>query len=212
MGRRSVWFGIALLAQIGILTSLPLSRDDSGRRIWLPAKATNVQDVMRGSGLRLHYDIARLEEHRKQGETVYVALRKQADSAWAVEKMGAKKPSDVSVETVVIRGTTARSWNPIHVLLHRESGGNWDADLVVVGPAKEPFGKLATHQTVARASVQQDYVDFGIGYYDIPERLRQRIVEDIQKHPEEFSALVHVNPQGRASLLGFRVQDREYKF
>jgi hypothetical protein len=126
--------------------------------------------------------------------------------------MGTERPSDVSVEAVVIRGTTARDWNPVHVLLHRGNEGNWSADSVVVGGVKEPFGKLETHQTVARASVRQDYVDFGIGYYDIPERLRKRIAEDIQKHPEEFAAHVLVGPQGGASLLGIRIQDREYRF
>lgn len=212
MGKKSVWFGIVLVAQLGILASLPLSRDSSGRKIWLPAKAANLQSVMRGSGLRLHYDIAQLEERRKRGETVYVALRRQADSGWDVAEIGEERPSDASVETVVIRGKTARHWEPIHVLLHRESGGNWRADSVVIGQVEKPFGKLETHQTVARASVRQDYVDFGIGHCDIPERLRKQIVEDIQKHPEEFAALVNVDLQGRASLLGFRVQDREFKF
>jgi len=78
MAKKSVWFSAALLVQLGILMSLPLSRDDSGKEIWLPARATNLQDVMRGSGLRLHYDFGRIEAVGMRGETVYAVLRQRA--------------------------------------------------------------------------------------------------------------------------------------
>ena len=39
MGKPTVWFSIALIAQIGILAALPLGRDESGKSIWLDARA-----------------------------------------------------------------------------------------------------------------------------------------------------------------------------
>lgn len=212
MIKRSAWFGIALLAQIGILAALPLNRGDSGREIWLSAKARNLQHVMRGAGIRIEYEFARTEAHRKRGETVYVTLRMQGDSTWAVERTGPEKPPEVSPGEVVIRGKTAYRWVPIHVLLRRASSGEWIADSVVAGQEDGPLGYGETDQTVARGSFREKYVNFGIGYYNVPERLRKQIVEDIRKHPDEFAALVQVAPNGRASLLGFRVQNREYRF
>jgi len=120
--------------------------------------------------------------------------------------------ADTAPQTLVVRGTRARSWDQIYVLLQRQGEGHWRADSVVVGQGREPFGKLEKHQTVAGASVQQDYVDLGIEYYDIPERLREQIVEEIENHPEEFAAHVRVDLKGRASLIGFRIRDREYRF
>lgn len=218
MTKKTLYFAIALLSQLGMLAALPLSRDGASnnepgtRTIWLSAQAANVQEVMRGSVLRLHYDIARLDERRRQGETVYVFLRQRADSTWAAMDIRATKPAELAEETVAIRGATARSWNSIQVLLQQQGDGGWQVDSLVVGPVQEPFGELTTHQTVARASLEQDYVDFGIGYYNIPENLRKRLVADIATHRDECAALVRVDPQGRASLLGFRVQNREYPF
>ncbi len=212
MVKRYLWFAAALIAQIGILAALPLNRGDSGREIWLPAKATNLQHVMRGAGIRIEYKFARTEAHRKRGETVYVTLSMQADSTWAVERTGPGKPSEVSPGEVVIRGKTAHRWVPIHVRLRRAASGEWIADSVVAGQEDGPFGYGETDQTVASGSFRERYVNFGIGYYNVPERLRKPIVEDIMQHPDEFAALVQVDPNGRASLLGFRVQDREFRF
>ena len=212
MGKRSAWFGVALLAQIGILAALPLNRGESGREVWLPAKATNLQHVMRGAGIRIEYEFARAEAHRKRGETVYVTLRLQADSTWAVESTGLEMPSAVGSGEVVIRGKTAYRWVPVHVPLRRDRSGEWIADSVVTGQEDGPLGYRETGRTVARGSFREKYVNFGIGTYHVPERLRKRIVEDIRKHPDEFAALVRVAPNGRASLLGFRVLNREFRF
>ena len=212
MVKRYVWFGVALLAQIGILAALPLGRNESGKGIWLSAKVTNLRDVMRGSGIRLKYDIERLEERRKRGETVYTTLRRQSDSTWSVDTAWADRPSDVSPASILIRGKTARRWEPIHVILRQKSDGTWLADSVAIGQVDTPFGNVESHRAVATASVPRDYVDLGIGYCDVPDGLRKRIVRDIRKHPEQFAALVQVDPQGRASLLGLRVQEREFRF
>ena len=212
MLKRSAWFGVALLAQIGILAALPLNRGDSGREIRVPAKATNLQHVMRGAGIRIEYEFARAETHRKRGETVYVTLGMQADSTWSVERTELEMPSAVQSGEVVIRGKTAYRWVPIHVPLRRDSSGEWIADSVVTGKEDEPLGYGETDRTVARGSFREKYVNFGIGYYHVPERLRRQIVEDIRKHPDEFAALVRVDPNGRASLLGFRIRDREFRF
>ena len=212
MAKRSIWFGAALLAQIGILAALPLGRNEPGKKIWLSAKVTNLRDVMRGSGIRLNYDIERLEARRKRGETVYATLRRQADSTWSVEKAWADRPLDVSPASILIRGKTARRWEPIHVNLRQKSDGTWLADSVAIGQVDTPFGNVESHRAVATASVPQDYVDLGIGYCGVTENLRERIVQDIRKHPGDFAALVRVDPQGRASLLGLRVQDREFMF
>ena len=217
MVKRSIWFGAALLVQIGILAALPLGRNDLGRnepgkRIWLSAKVTNLRNAMRGSGIRLNYDIERIEERRKRGETVYATLRRQADSTWSVETAWADRPLDVSPASILIRGKTARRWEPIHVILHKKSDGTWLADSVAIGQVDTPFRNVESHRAVATASVPRDFVDMGIGYCDVPENLRKRIVQDIRKHPEQFAALVRVDPEGRASLLGFRVQDREFRF
>lgn len=212
MIKRSVWFGVALLVQIGILAALPLRRGDSAKEIWLPAKARNLDHVMRGAGIRIEYEFARTEAHRKRGETVYVTLRMQTDSTWTVEGTGPEKPSMVSAGEVVIRGKTAYRWVPIHVLLRKAASGEWIADSVVTGQEDDPPGYGETDQAVARTSIREKYVNFGIGYYNVPERLRKSIVEDIREHPDEFTALVQVSPDGRASLLGFRVQDREFRF
>ena len=212
MVNRYVWFGAALLAQIGILAALPLNRGNSGRKVWLPAKATNLQHVMRGAGIRIEYEFARTEAHRKRGETVYVTLRVQADSTWATERTGSEKPSEVSEGEVVIRGKTAYRWVPIRVPLQRDASGKWIAGSVVTGQEEGPPGLGDTDRTVARGSFREKYVNFGIGYYHVPERLRRQIVEDVRKHPEDFAALVQVDPNGRASLLGFRVQEREFRF
>lgn len=212
MIKKSAWFGVALLAQIGILAALPLNRGDSGREIWIPAKARNLQHVMRGAGIRIDYEFARTGAHRKRGETVYVTLRMQADSTWAVEETGPEKPSEVSAGRVVVRGKTAYRWVPINVVLRRAASGEWIADSVVVGHDDGPLGYGETDQTVARGSFREKYVNFGIGHYNVPERLRKSIVEDIRKHPDKFAALVRVAPNGSASLLGFRVQDREFRF
>lgn len=212
MVKRYVGFAAALIAQIGILAALPLGRDVSGERIWLSANVMNLQDVMRGSGFRLDYDVGRLKVRQKRGETVYLTLSMRPDSTWAVRESSTERPQTLSAETVLIRGKTARRQTPIRVLLRREAEGGWRADSVSTGIAKEPFGKLDADQTVAWASVSQEYMDFGIGYCDVPERQRERIIEDVRKHPGEFAALVQVDPEGRASLLGFRIQDREYEF
>ena len=212
MVKRYVWFGAALLAQIGILAALPLGRNEPGKRIWLPAKVTNLRNAMRGSGIRLKYDIERIEERRKRGETVYATLRRQADSTWSVETAWADRPLDVSPASILIRGKTARRWEPIHVILRQKSDGTWLADSVAIGQVDTPFRNVESHRAVATASVPRDFVDLGIGYFDVKENLRKRIVQDIRKHPEQFAALVQVDPEGRASLLGFRVQDREFRF
>ena len=212
MVKRYVWFGAALLAQIGILAALPLGRNESGKRIWLSAKVTNLRDVMRGSGIRLKYDIERLEDRRMRGETVYTTLRRQSDSTWSVDTAWADRPSDVSPASILIRGKTARRWEPIHVILRKKSDGTWLADSVAIGQVDTPFRNVESHRAVATASVPRDFVDLGIGYYDVKENLRKRIIQEIRKHPEDFAALVQVDPQGRASLLGFRVQDREFRF
>ena len=83
---------------------------------------------------------------------------------------------------------------------------------MAIGQVDTPFGNVESHRAVATASVPQDYVDLGIGYCGVTENLRERIVQDIRKHPGDFAALVRVDPQGRASLLGLRVQDREFMF
>ena len=212
MVKRYVWFGAALLAQIGILAALPLGRNESGKRIWLSAKVTNLRDVMRGSGIRLKYDIERLEDRRMRGETVYTTLRRQSDSTWSVDTAWADRPSDVSPASILIRGKTARRWEPIHVILRKKSDGTWLADSVAIGQVDTPFRNVESHRAVATASVPRDFVDLGIGYYDVKENLRKRIIQEIRKHPEDFAALVQVDPQGRASLLGLRVQDREFRF
>ena len=212
MVRRYFWFAAALIAQIGILAALPLGRDESGKRIWLSAKVTNLRDVMRGSGIRLDYDVARLNVSQRRGETVYVTLSMQSDSTWTVEETSRKKPQELAAENVLIRGKTAHRRVPIHVLLREKSAGEWVADSVSTGHAERPFGRLGRDETVAWASAGKAYVDFGIGYCDVPERQRERIIEDIRKHPEDFAALVQVDPEGRASLLGFRVQEREFRF
>ena len=212
MIKRSAWFGAALLAQIGILAALPLNRGESGREIRLPAKATNLQHVMRGAGIRIEYEFARAEAHRKRGETVYVTLRMEADSTWAVESTGLEMPSTVPSGEVVIRGKTGYRWVPIQVRLRRETSGEWIAKSVVTRREDEPPGYEETDRAVARGSFREKYVNFGIGYYHVSERLRRQIVDDIREHPDEFAALVRVDPKGRATLLGFRVQDREFKF
>ena len=212
MVKRYVWFGAALLAQIGILAALPLGRNESGKRIWLSAKVTNLRDVMRGSGIRLKYDIERLEDRRMRGETVYTTLRRQSDSTWSVDTAWADRPSDVSPASILIRGKTARRWEPIHVILRKKSDGTWLADSVAIGQVDTPFRNFESHRAVATASVPRDFVDLGIGYYDVKENLRKRIIQEIRKHPEDFAALVQVDPQGRASLWDFRVQDREFRF
>ena len=212
MVKRYVGFAAALIAQVGILAALPLGRDASGERIWLSASVTNLQDVMRGSGFRLDYDVARLKVRQKRGETVYVSLSMQLDSTWTVQKTSREKPQDLSAGNVLIRGKAARRHMPIHVLLRKKSTGEWKADSVATGHAEKPFGALGKDEAVAWASIWQECVDFGIGYCDVPERQRERIIEDIRKHPGDFAALVQVAPEGRASLLGFRIRDREYEF
>lgn len=212
MVKRYVWFTAALIAQIGILAALPLGREESGRRIWLSAKVTNLRDVMRGSGIRLDYDVARLKVRQKRGETVYVSLSMQLDSTWTVQKTSREKPQELSAGNVLIRGKVARRHMPIHVLLRKKTTGEWKADSVATGHAEKPFGALGKDEAVAWASIWQEFVDFGISYCDVPERQRERIIEDIRKHPGDFAALVQVDPEGRASLLGFRIRDREYEF
>ncbi|MDE2890077.1 MAG: GDYXXLXY domain-containing protein [Gemmatimonadota bacterium] len=212
MVKRYVWFAAALIAQIGILAALPLGREESGRRIWLSAKVTNLRDVMRGSGIRLDYDVARLKVRQKRGETVYVSLSMQLDSTWTVQKTFREKPQELSAGNVLIRGKVARRHMPIHVLLRKKSTGEWKADSVATGHAEKPFGALGKDEAVAWASIWQEFVDFGISYSDVPERERERIIEDIRKHPDEFAALVQIDPNGRASLLGFRIRDREHEF
>ncbi|HIG55901.1 MAG TPA: hypothetical protein EYG11_08510 [Candidatus Latescibacteria bacterium] len=86
------------------------------------------------------------------------------------------------------------------------------ADSLVCGGQEQPFGQLEAHQTVAKASVRLDYIDFGSGYCNLPPKLNRQIVADMQQHPGEFTALVQINPHGCASLLGCRVQDCVYKF
>ena len=167
---------------------------------------------MRGSGIRLKYDIERLEDRRKRGETVYTTLRRQSDSTWSVDTAWADRPSDVSPASILIRGKTARRWEPIHVILRKKSDGTWLADSVAIGQVDTPFRNVESHRAVATASVPRDFVDLGIGYYDVPDGLRKRIVRDIRKHPGDFAALVQVDPKGRASLLGFRVQDSVFRF
>ena len=212
MVKRYVWFAAALIAQIGILAALPLGREESGRRIWLSAKVTNLRDVMRGSGIRLDYDVARLKVRQKRGETVYVSLSMQLDSTWTVRKTSREKPQELSAGNVLIRGKVARRHMPIHVLLRKKSTGEWKADSVATGHAEKPFGALGKDEAVAWASIWQEFVDFGISYCDVPERQRERIIEDIRKHPGDFAALVQVDQGGRASLRGFRIRDREYEF
>ncbi len=212
MARRYVWFAAALIAQVGILAALPLGRGESGRRIWLSAKVTNLRDVMRGSGILLDYDVARLKVRKKRGETVYITLSLQPDSTWTVNQASREKPQELSAENVLIRGKSARRHMPVHVLLRKKPTGGWMADSVATGHAEKPFGALGEDEAVAWASVWQEFVDFGISYCDVPERQRERIVEDIRKHPDEFAALVQVSPSGRASLLGFRIRNREFRF
>ena len=149
MVKRYVWFGAALLAQIGILAALPLGRNESGKRIWLSAKVTNLRDVMRGSGIRLKYDIERLEDRRMRGETVYTTLRRQSDSTWSVDTAWADRPSDVSPASILIRGKTARRWEPIHVILRKKSDGTWLADSVAIGQVDTPFRNVESHRAVA---------------------------------------------------------------
>ena len=212
MVKRYVWFAAALIAQIGILAALPLGREESGRRIWLSAKVTNLRDVMRGSGILLDYDVAQLKVRQKRGETVYVTLSIQLDSTWAVQEAFREKPQELSAGDVLIRGKVARRHMPIHVLLRETSAGEWKADSVATGHAEKPFGALGKDEAVAWASIWQEFVDFGISYCDVPERQRERIIEDIRKHPGDFAALVQIDQEGRASLLGFRIRDREYEF
>ena len=213
MARKYVWFAAALIAQIGILAALPLGRDDSGRRIWLSAKVSNLSDVMRGSGILLDYNVARSNVRQKRGETVYLTLSMRPDSTWTVNQTSREKPQELLEANVLIRGKSARRHMPVHVLLRKKKPtGAWVADSVATGHAEKPFGGLGKDETVAWASIWQEYVDFGISYCDVPERERERIIEDIRKHPGEFAALVQVAPNGRASLLGFRVQDREFRF
>lgn len=212
MVKRYVWFAAALIAQIGILATLPLGREESGRRIWLSAKVTNLRDVTRGSGIRLDYNVARLTVRQKRGETVYLTLSMQPDSTWTVNQTSREKPQELSAGNVLIRGKSARRHMPVHVLLRKKSTGEWKADSVATGHAEKPFGALEKDEAVAWASIWQEFVDFGISYCDVPERQRERIIEDIRKHPDEFAAFVQVDPEGRASLLGFRVQDRDFRF
>ena len=212
MAKRYVWFAAALLVQIGILAALPLGRVDSGRRIWLSAKVTNLSDVMRGSGILLDYNVARLRVRQKRGETVYLTLSMQPDSTWTVNRTSREKPQELSAENVLIRGKSARRHMPVHVLLRKKSTGEWKADSVATGHAEKPFGALGKDEAVAWASVWQEFVDFGISYCDVPERQRERIIGDIRTHPDEFAAFVQIDPEGRASLLGFRIRDREYEF
>ncbi len=212
MAKRYVWFAAALLVQIGILAALPLGREESGRKIWLSAKVTNLRDVMRGSGILLDYDVARLKVRQKRGETVYVSLSMQLDSTWTVQKTSREKPQELSAGNALIRGKAARRHMPIHVLLRKKSTGEWKADSVATGHEEKPFGALGKDEAVAWASIWQEFVDFGISYCDVPERKRERIIEDIRKHPGDFAALVQIDQEGRASLLGFRIRDREYEF
>ncbi len=212
MVKRYVWFAAALLVQIGILAALPLGRDESGKRIWLSAKVTNLRDVMRGSGIRLDYDVARLNVRQKRGETVYVTLSMQSDSTWTVDEFSRERPQELSAGYILIRGKAARRHMPVHVLLRKTSAGAWVADSVATGHAEKPFGRLGRDEAVAWASIWREFVDFGISYCDVPERQRERIIEDVRKHPEDFAALVQVDPEGRATLLGFRIRDREFRF
>ncbi len=212
MAKRYVWFAAALLVQIGILAALPLGREASGRRIWLSAKVTNLRDVMRGSGILLDYDVARLKVRQKRGEKVYLTLSMQPDSTWTVNRTSREKPQELSAGNVLIRGKSARRHMPVHVLLRETSAGEWKADSVATGHAEKPFGALGKDEAVAWASVWQEFVDIGISYCDVPERQRERIIEDIRKHPGDFAALVQIDPEGRASLLGFRIRDREHEF
>lgn len=212
MAKRYVWFATALLVQIGILAALPLGREASGRKIWLSAKVTNLRDVMRGSGILLDYNVARLTVRQKRGKTVYLTLSMRPDSMWTVNRTSREKPQELSAGNVLIRGKSARRHMPVHVLLRKKSTGEWKADSVATGHAEKPFGALGKDEAVAWASVWQEFVDIGISYCDVPERQRERIIEDIRKHPDEFAALVQIDPDGRASLLGFRVRDREYEF
>lgn len=212
MAKRYVWFAAALLVQIGILAALPQGRVESGKRIWLSAKVTNLRDVMRGSGILLDYDAGRFKVRQRRGETVYLTLRMQPDSTWTVQETSREKPQALSAEDVLIRGKAARRHMPVHVLLRKKPAGEWVADSVATGHAEKPFGTLGKDEAVAWASVWREFVDFGISYCDVPERQRERIIEDIRTHPDEFAALVQVDPVGRASLLGFRIRDREFRF
>lgn len=212
MVKRYVWFAAALIAQIGILAALPLGREASGRRIWLSAKVTNLRDVMRGSGILLDYNVSRAKFRQKRGETVYLTLSQQPDSTWTVNQTSTEKPQELSAGNVLIRGKSARRHMPVHVLLRKKSTGEWEADSVATGHAEKPFGALGKDEAVAWASIWQEFVDFGISYCDVPERQRERIIEDIRKYPGDFAALVQIDQEGRASLLGFRIRDREYEF
>ena len=218
MTRKCGWFGLALLAQLALLTAVPWGRtgEGTGTTLWLRAMAMHRDDPMQGHYLKLDYEIsapACLDQAGDpgRGRSVFVVLQQVPDGTWEALRTEPELPSGIHSDQVAIRGTTTDRGMSVQVSLHENPDGSWEADSVLVGPraSRPPAGE---HQTVARAWIKRTAIVYGIESYFVPKGERERLGEDLRSNPGEVAAQVRVDDRGRASLLRLRVQDRVYEF
>lgn len=216
MTRKCGWFGLALLVQLVLLAAVPWGRtsEGAGRTLWLEATALRRDDPMQGHYLELDYAISTPASLTRtndwgRGEGVFVVLRQAPDGMWKAIRTEPELPPEIPQDQVVIRGTTVDRFVPLRVQFHERADGSWEADSVLVGrePSRPRDGK---QQTVARARVHTPAIAYGIESYFVPEGQRERLEEDLRRHPTEVATQVRVDEGGRAILLKLRIQDRVY--
>ena len=230
MSARTVWFALALVAQVALLAALPWEReavDATSRTIWLRAHAGgDRQDVMRGSYVNLTYDIsdpaqladttrvADADRTLQSGEATYVVVTETQPGLWSgLRTVQGKRPPDLPKGQVAIKGEVVDRGMQINAFLRKEADGSWAADSIVTGEMPRDFDRGQQNRVIASAWVMRKSIAYrDIDSYFVPQNERQRFKEDLLAYPEEVRAQVRVTEDGSASLLQVQVQDRMYDF
>lgn len=104
-------FAAAVLAQIAIMAVSPVDKmmiRSSGRVITLETRPVDPYDVMRGYYVTLHYRISEPPGYSKNaprnGDTVYVLLKRDDDGIWNAQEALFEFPDEVGEDQVVIKG------------------------------------------------------------------------------------------------------------
>ena len=230
MSARTVWFALALVAQVALLAALQWEReadDSSSRTVWLRAHAGgDRQDVMRGPYVNLTYDISdptqfvdttRIADGDRElhsGKATYVVVVETQPGLWSGLRMiQGKRPADLPEGQVAIKGEVVDRGTQINAFLRKGADGSWAADSIVTGEMPRNFDREQQDRAIAGAWVMRKSIAFrDIDSYFVPQNERQRFKEDLLAYPEEVRAQVRVTEDGSASLLQVRVKDRVYDF
>jgi uncharacterized membrane-anchored protein len=112
--RRNLWLGIAVVAaaQIAVLGWMIWDRAHLlayGQEIELEVVPVDPRSLFRGDYVDLNYPISRIAlpkgaEKLRQGDTIYVTLRKPAAGKWEIAGAGATRPERIGADEVVFKG------------------------------------------------------------------------------------------------------------